>query len=195
MIDYVQETDSKIKFPFLGYLEKYTDHGTNYSISWINESDKLSPSLLKPWSIEHEPFDETFGGSDFQQYSFLSEESCITRIAWDEIDNSRNHNLAYNARQLLVMIEEMVSSFKKLKFELGHLPPLHAFNVDDGSILIEWIFKDFRVGFNMEEKPEESGWYLVTTKNLGEISACGSISNVEINKILLWLLNFVITNS
>lgn len=195
MIDYVQETDSKIIFPFLSYLEKYADHGTNYGISWINGPDKPIPTLLKPWSIWQEPFDETFGGRDFQQYSLLSEEFCITKIAWNEINNSRNQNLAYDAKLLLIMIEEMVSSFKKLKFELGHLPPLRAFNVDDGSILIEWIFKDFRVGFNIEENPDESGWYLVTNKNLGEISASGSISNVEINKIFLWLLNFVITNS
>ena len=78
---------------------------------------------------------------------------------------------------------------------MGYLPSLQGFNVEDGSILIEWIFGDFRIGFNIEPNPNDSGWYLVSNKNLGEISASGYTSGIEIKNLILWLLNFILSNS
>ena len=80
---------------------------------------------------------------------------------------------------------------------MGHLPHLHAFDVQDGSILIEWIFDDFRVGFSIEPVPTESSWYLVSNAKLGYIGTSGDISQdeSETQNLMLELLTFVISHS
>ena len=61
-------------------------------------------------------------------------------------------------------------------------------------MLIEWIFENFRVGFTIEKNSEESGWYLVSGKNLGQINAYGNLNKADDEKLLSWLLVFVISN-
>lgn len=41
------------------------------------------------------------------------------------------------------------------------LPSLY-FSLDEGDAFFEWIFDSFRFGFLFRNKPEESGWYLIT---------------------------------
>ncbi|KKM89299.1 hypothetical protein LCGC14_1250120 [marine sediment metagenome] len=56
------------------------------------------------------------------------------------------------------------------------LPVLGIFNIDDGSILIEFSFSNLlRVGFNIETDQQNSGWYVVSNEILGGITACGYI--------------------
>jgi hypothetical protein len=95
----------------------------------------------------------------------------------------------------LSIIQEMIVTFQRLQFDLGHLPPLQAFNLEDRSILIEWAFPNFRIGFTIETNHEESGWYLVSNRNLGEISASGYTLGMDIKALVLWLLNFILSNS
>ncbi len=55
------------------------------------------------------------------------------------------------------------------------LPVLHVYNLDDGSILIEYSFSNLlRVGFNIEIDQQNS-WYVVSKEVLGGITACGYI--------------------
>lgn len=168
MIDYYQETDSKVIFAL---------------------PDKLT------YSLPVEPANETIGGSLNVYFSPLPEYSSLVRRAWDTIHQTENQEVAKEARRLLSIFQEMIASFHQFGFDLGYLPPLQAFNVDDGSILIEWIFSDFRIGFNVEPNPEDSGWYLISNKNLGEISASGYTSNIDIKTLALWLFNFALSNS
>lgn len=145
--------------------------------------------------IPTEPIIETTGGSLNRYFLPLPEESSLVKTAWAITRQSENQTLGLEARKLLSVIDEMIGSFQQFGFDLGYLPSLQAFNVEDGSILTEWIFRDFRIGFNIEPNPDDSGWYLVSNKNLGEISASGYISGVDIKNILLWLLNFILSNS
>lgn len=169
MIDYYQETDSKVVFVL--------PHEPTYR-------------------IPIEPVDETTGGSPNVSFSPLLESSSLVRPAWDAIRQTENQEVAREARRLLSVIQEMIVSFQQFGFDLGHLPPLRAFNVvDDGSVSIEWILSDFRIGFTIEPNPEDSGWYLVSNKNLGEITASGYTSNIDIKTLVLWLLNFILSNS
>lgn len=50
---------------------------------------------------------------------------------------------------------------------------VHVAFPDDGSILVEWIDHDFRVGFSIERILSESSWYVVSNSTLGNISECG----------------------
>lgn len=71
------------------------------------------------------------------------------------------------------------------------LPPLRAFQEEDGSLLIEWIFKGFRVGFSLEVEPEENGWYLVSKPSMGAINASGLLYGINLQRLIVWLIKFV----
>ena len=143
-----------------------------------------------------EPTNETIGGKIYQHILPIPKESSIIKSAWIEINKNLNPSVVSESKKLLLTIQDMIVTFEQFGFDLGGLSPIHAFNIEeDNSVLIEWIFKDYRVGFNIEKNNQESGWYLITNRELGEISASGSIYNIEIKTILLWLLNFILSHS
>ena len=119
----------------------------------------------------------------------------LDRQPWNYIHQIRDKRLVAGVNTLLIAIRRTAMSFPPSVFESRDLPPLHAFSLDDGSTLIEWIFTDFRIGFNVEPNPEESSWYLASNRNLGELNASGYISNPHFNRLLLWLFNFALLNS
>lgn len=147
------------------------------------------------YSFLVKPVDETSSGrADI--YSFIvPQEPSLIKSAWDTIRVTENREVAEEARGLVSVIQEIIATFQQSGFDLGYLPPLQAFNLDDGSVVIEWIFSDFRVGFNVEPNSDESGWYLVSNESLGAISASGFTSNIDVKRLILWLLNFILSNS
>ena len=126
----------------------------------------------------------------------LSVQNLITP-AWGTIRQAKDEKVADEARRILLIIAETILIFQSRGVDLGHLPHLHAFDVQDGSVLIEWIFDDFRVGFSIEPVPTESSWYLVSNAKLGYIGTSGDISQdeSETQNLMLELLTFVISHS
>ena len=118
----------------------------------------------------------------------------LTTPAWSAVGQVEDQKVADGARRILWIITETSLTFQRRGIDLGRLPQLHAFAVQDGSILIEWIFDDFRVGFSIEPIPSESSWYLVSNAKLGDISVAGDISQhtSETQILMLKLLTFVI---
>ena len=57
----------------------------------------------------------------------------------------------------------MLEAFCRELVERGAtgVPALHTTQADDGSVIVEWTFRDRRLGFSFEPNPEESGWYFV----------------------------------
>ena len=104
--------------------------------------------------------DETCSGRTDAESLPLSVRNLIAP-AWNAVEQVEDQNVADGARRILSIFSEAILTFQRRGFDLGHLPQLHAFDVQDGSILIEWIFDDFRVGFSIEPIPSESSWYLV----------------------------------
>jgi hypothetical protein len=137
---------------------------------------------------------ETFGLKS-RLYSFSMSENRLVKSALQTIRTTTNKKIAEESRDLLLLIQKIVISLQHLNFDIVYLPPLTAVNVEDNSVLIEWIFRDFRIGFTMEDNQGDSGWYLVSNRKLGEILASGSIANIDLEKHLLWLLNFVFSHS
>jgi hypothetical protein len=86
------------------------------------------------------------------------------------------------------------SVLKKLSFwlsqidDLHRFPPIRLFQAEDESVLIEWAFTHFRIGFSLEQNPVESGWFLVSDESVGSISASGRLNEANLDWIVTWLL-------
>lgn len=76
-----------------------------------------------------------------------------------------------------------------------HLPPLHFYMGDDGALLLEWIFKDFRVGFVIESDVSESSWYLVSNSNLGNINRADTLRVENMDALAHSVTSFVMENT
>lgn len=168
MIGYSQETDSKIVH--------------------------ASPTEIH-YSIPGQLANETSGGYTHFNFLPLHLGPNLLRRAWQLIHKLDDRDIANQARRLLSAIQEGVSIFQELHLDLSHLPQLQPFIADDGSVLFEWIFHDYRVGFSIEPDPDESGWFLITDHNLGEITASGMISGTDLQTLTLWLLSFIVSHS
>ena len=147
------------------------------------------PKNLKFSTLE--VLDETIGGELLTQYFQIPDDASLIKRAWNITRRTENSDVVREARKLLSIIKDMMAIFPQMGLDLIYLPRLNAFNLDDGSVLIEWKFNDFRIGFGVEPNIKESGWYLVSNKNLGEISASGYISIKDVRGLIAWLFNFV----
>ena len=139
--------------------------------------------------------DETYSGHLDLRLPPLSVQNLITP-AWNAVGQVEDQKVADEARNILLIIEKTILIAQSKGIDLGHLPQLHAFDVQDGSILIEWIFDDFRIGFSIEPIPDESSWYLVSNAKLGDISVARNISQdaFDTHNLTLKLLAFVISH-
>ena len=96
-----------------------------------------------------------------------------------------NRDVADTANKTLDIFAETVYSFE----DKSSLPPLEAFEGEDGSVLMEWIFPNLRIGLSIEVDPTESGWYVVSDNTLGLIHASGYLSDSVVNWLVSWLVS------
>jgi hypothetical protein len=106
-----------------------------------------------------------------------------------------DRQVSENTHILLLAFQKMLAMNRSMIESSRYLPPLRFRRLDDGTALIEWIFKDFRTGFTIEKDERESGWYLVSNRNLNETSESGSLVFREIDSLLSKLLSYVMSNT
>jgi hypothetical protein len=171
MDEFYQETDFRIIYPQITYPFQST---FTFPITIVNE---------------------TIGGTMLSPVRVHKHRAAVVQSALVTVLGSPNQTVRGEAERLLGVIADMVEDFRMLGFDLSGLPPMHGFVYEDGSISIDWIQTNFRVGFNIEADSAQSGWYLLSNKELGGITASGRTLNIDLRKLILWLLNFVISNS
>jgi hypothetical protein len=139
--------------------------------------------------------EETYSESAPSDYVPFPRRADLLAPARETLRQTEYGRLAREGEELLSIIENRIRVYQQYRPDLDTLPPVRAFNVEDGSVLIEWTFDDFRIGFTLEPDPEDSGWYLVSTERLGEIAASGSTFHVDIEKLVGWLFGFIGANA
>jgi len=122
----------------------------------------------------------------------LQGESNLVKQARNIIPQIENAEVAKQVDRLLSFIDKIVNIAEQKKVDLSHIPSLHAYVEEDGSVLLEWVFPDFRIGFNIESNPDNSGWHLVSNKKLGDMTASGQLANM--GEITILLLDFILSN-
>lgn len=122
----------------------------------------------------------------------LRGESNPTRQARDIISQIQNPNVAKQLDSLLSIIDNLFYVAKQSKVDISRIPPLRPYIDEDDSVLLEWIFPDFRIGFNLEPNPDDSGYHMVSNKQLRETTTSGQL--VDMNGIIVFLLRFIFSN-
>ena len=143
-------------------------------------------------------YENTYGSKiwewDDVSFDYDNEPNVVTR-ALNTVSKHKNNELKKRAERILVYIKEIVDLFCKYKIDVNILPEIEAFFIEDDSILLEWIYNDYRIGFSIEINPDESGWYLITNSEHGEITSSGLIKKNNIPKIITWLIIFILLNN
>jgi len=108
----------------------------------------------------------------------------------------KNPSVVEQAGKILATIQRMVLRVRQERSDLTDIPPVCAHLSEDGSVLLEWIFSDFRIGFNVEPNPDESGWHLISNKRLGEIAVSKPLPRnlARMSETIAMLIDFIVAS-
>lgn len=106
----------------------------------------------------------------------------ILRSARERLAKVANRRVAEQAENILDIIEERLSRLQDL-----NIPEIQLLEQDDGSLLLEWILKDGRIGFNLESDSVESGWYIISKRKDPEIQEWGFLNTLDIERIMNYI--------
>jgi hypothetical protein len=78
----------------------------------------------------------------------------------------------------------------------NRLPQIHLTEQEDNSVLIEWNFENFRIGFSIESQPSKSFYFIIREDNTSGLfkSETRYLDNTY-DKILANIIKFVIKHS
>ena len=68
--------------------------------------------------------------------------------------------------------------------DLSTAPALEVIDAEDGSVLIEWHLVDRRLGFNVEPREGESGWYYAFSKDSEGQCGSGLLTSLDMKTLL-----------
>lgn len=126
----------------------------------------------------------------------LSDTTRLTHDAWRRIEESSNPAIAYRARNLLNNIQYAFNILERSGADLSGFPAVAAGPAEeDGSLVIEIPFEDYRIGFGIEAESSESGWFLFSVDEAGCVTASGKLDG-DLNSVGLmsWLLLYAFIN-
>lgn len=119
----------------------------------------------------------------------------ILADASDKIHKIANAEMQKDVVTFLLSLQNILLTSHFALDSIGSLPPLRININEDGSVLIEWIFRDFRVAFSIETDRSESNWYLVSNQNLNQVDGSGLLSLKDNDEVLTSLIAFVLSNT
>jgi hypothetical protein len=154
--------------------------------------------IANPWPyywITYQFANATTGRAISDNFIIMPVGSNILRQSWELVYNLKDSNVAIPSQKLLSTIQNTLYNMQQYQFDLSFIPNLQGKILDDNAILFEFICRDFRVGFVIEPNIEDSNWYLVTSKKLGENSHSGYLYATDLRYLVTHLLQFIIANS
>lgn len=166
---------------------KITDQDTDWNYS-TGSSSGLPYHLNRETKLYTSGSMSSLGDIEFS--SSLTKPDVISK-AKSLLTKIDNEPLRNSAEHLLIIIQSLLENY----FDVSVFPPLKAYESEDGSIIFEWVFPHFRVGFSIEQDKSESGWFLVSDDSAGNILASGEIlGGIGTEGIVFWLLQYISLN-
>ena len=139
--------------------------------------------------------DETFGSSAYTDLIPRPLDSSSLNSAWEFANRLEPDSVGRQARQLVGILYWTISRMQEVDQDDLYFPSLRSHRADDGSVLLEWTSPKFRLGFNIEEDPSQSSWFLVTSEDLRSISAAGRLSENDLSAIAWSFASFLASHS
>jgi len=122
----------------------------------------------------------------------------FTNYLFNEINMKFNkiedNNIKQIIKKICIVLEKNINKYSNFEESIDLLSPLKINEIEETSILIEWIFKNYRIGFVIDKKIDESSWYFVSNKELNGMDISGDLNEKNIDQIVEVLLNVVMRN-
>jgi len=138
-----------------------------------------------------DPRQVTSGSRVGESFLDIISSSHITEEASGFLKTIQNNRQAALAGEILATIQSEIIRQRPQQT----LPPIAAFQGENGALLLEWIFDNFRIGINLENEENESGWYLASKPSMGGIVASGLLSGIDRQGLIAWLVFFAISRA
>lgn len=175
--------------------QNYTTNGTEIDPSCnIHSSDEKDIENLEEIYNSLDPTSSGYDAQDDYQKILPDKINVFRKLnltLLNEVDSRIGQNIIVFLQIFAGIIIDNRNSLKTV----GTLPSLIINLLEDGSALVEWGFKDFKIGFSFELNDEESSWYIVTNEKFQDANASGRLLYNSCEDLLLSLLRFVASNT
>jgi hypothetical protein len=104
---------------------------------------------------------------------------------------SDNRSL-WAAKRATALLNELEQALRRMNVE--QLPPLHAVELEDHSLLFEWILPGRRASVALDPIPAQSGWYVLADDAIGKCLAWGDLSTLDWEKLINHMLTASISS-
>lgn len=121
--------------------------------------------------------------------SYATSANVITYNLKETVDALRDETVKEQTTEILRLLEENISVFSSLP-----IPLFYVTELEDESVLIEWIVAPFRLSFNVEKDKKESGYVLISDKLAGEIRSLGRLEGLDPDSLIKSLLILILGN-
>ena len=121
-------------------------------------------------------------------YSYRLRTNILNQVDLN-IKNLPNGNVRWASENIVKLFGKYLRPYQNID-----LPRIYSFIRDEGSFLIEWNFTHYKVGISVETVIEESSWHFVSDETFGYFAASGNTQNENFDKILEWLIPFIVKN-
>ncbi len=160
-----------------------------YDSTWTSAGDVLSYDVFKESMVN--------SYNNYVEGYFYSLPSNLNIF-----ENVEKYLSKINDNKIKDFLIEFMHTFQEILIEkmtkvgiYNYLPQMTVEEQDEESIFLEWIFKDFRIGFSFEKKVDDSTWYMITNKNLEEFIVSGSLNKENVYITALKTINYALENS
>jgi len=173
----------------------------NYMTNSINSKDRLYHNLTSSTGITITTYknneDTLFENSQNTNGYFYSlpDSIKIFQNIESQLDKIPNSTVRLSVGDFIYTFQKLLRDMVIKKRLSNYLPNMMVEINDDSSVFFEWIFKDFRIGFSIELNVNESSWYLITNKNLEELSVSGSLYAGELSLVITKIIKYVLENT
>ena len=110
------------------------------------------------------------------------------------IDSIANPSVKSKVMQILNTLSESIANIPGINNLDRYFAKLHIVEQEDKSILIEWIYRNFRIGFIVCEPVEDSYYFFVSQDDEALVSRSVKIKN-NINSLAQDIVQYVVRNT
>lgn len=165
--------------------------GKKYRSNTITNKDQTSSGAYGETITNIQKVKRTNGMNEGKYLGLLSSNLDIFKNITPVINEISNLFLRECLINFISTFTQVLSTIQTIS---NFLPPMDI-QTEDDSIFLEWIFKDFRVGFTMAENETESMWFIITNRNLEEFSVTGDLVKRDYQLLITRILKYVLENT